>query len=484
MASVTQTIPNFLGGVSDQPDDKKLPGQVKEAINVYPDPTFGLTKRPGLKYLEELADNASASVPTGGSAFDETDLDIGKWFYYNRDADEKYIGCIVGKATSAYGQIHIWNTVPDDAVVATVDTIVAGSGYSVTAAGSYLNTTSDGSGTGLTLRITSVSTGGITGLEIVDGGKGYAVDEEIIIPGGSGGKCDVATITNNVFKKCHLTYGSSTREYSNAVNASDYDFLTIRDTSIITNKTKTVTTQAAPSFTANTVATVRIHLIEYSAEYTITLVQGGTTYSATCRTRAGDTAANNADNTYFLRAVDILNDLRDGSESGDNEYAHTSAASGINGISGITATIIGNSLEISSTTAFTVSVTGGISGTALTAYQDTVESITTLAAESKNNRLVKINNTSSSSDTYYAKFVATDGTSGPGVWEETVAPDVSVGLTNSTMPHKLYNDVRNHFTFDVISYTARVVGDDTTNEHPSFNNEKIQQAFYYNNRLH
>ena len=47
MAAVTQTIPNFLGGVSNQPDDKKLPGQVKEALNVYPDPTFGLQKRPG-----------------------------------------------------------------------------------------------------------------------------------------------------------------------------------------------------------------------------------------------------------------------------------------------------------------------------------------------------------------------------------------------------------------------------------------------------
>ena len=39
-------------------------------------------------------------------------------------------------------------------------------------------TTSDGSGTGLTVRITSVSTGAITGVAIVDGGKGYAVDTD------------------------------------------------------------------------------------------------------------------------------------------------------------------------------------------------------------------------------------------------------------------------------------------------------------------
>ena len=49
MASVTQRVPNYLGGVSKQPDDKKFPGQVREALNAYPDPTFGLQKRPGLK---------------------------------------------------------------------------------------------------------------------------------------------------------------------------------------------------------------------------------------------------------------------------------------------------------------------------------------------------------------------------------------------------------------------------------------------------
>ena len=47
MAAVTQRINNYLGGVSRQSDDKKLPGQVRECLNGYPDPTFGLTKRPG-----------------------------------------------------------------------------------------------------------------------------------------------------------------------------------------------------------------------------------------------------------------------------------------------------------------------------------------------------------------------------------------------------------------------------------------------------
>ena len=102
MASVTQRVPNYLGGVSKQPDDKKFPGQVREALNAYPDPTFGLQKRPGLKFLTVLKDS-------DGSGYDNNDLDNAKWFYIHRDNDEKYIGCIVGASSSPYGEIHLWN---------------------------------------------------------------------------------------------------------------------------------------------------------------------------------------------------------------------------------------------------------------------------------------------------------------------------------------------------------------------------------------
>ena len=47
MASVTQTIPNFQGGISQQPDQMKFPGQVKNIVNAIPDITYGLYKRPG-----------------------------------------------------------------------------------------------------------------------------------------------------------------------------------------------------------------------------------------------------------------------------------------------------------------------------------------------------------------------------------------------------------------------------------------------------
>ena len=74
MAAVTQRIPNYLGGVSKQTDDKKLANQVRECLNGYPDPTFGLTKRPGFKWIKNLG--------TG------TTYDSSKWFYIARTDDE------------------------------------------------------------------------------------------------------------------------------------------------------------------------------------------------------------------------------------------------------------------------------------------------------------------------------------------------------------------------------------------------------------
>ena len=118
MASVTQRIQSYTGGVSKQPDDKKFPGQVREALNSYPDPTFGLQKRPGLKFLTALKDSSNNAI-TG------TTLDNAKWFYIHRNNDEKYIGCIVGHGTPANADIHVWNATPNGSGVHVKSTVTA-----------------------------------------------------------------------------------------------------------------------------------------------------------------------------------------------------------------------------------------------------------------------------------------------------------------------------------------------------------------------
>jgi len=108
MPAVTQRVDDYLGGVSRQSDDKKLPGQVEECINGYPDPTFGLTKRPGFQWIGNLG--------TG------TTYDNSKWFFISRTDTEKYIGCITPASGGSTGAIAIWNAVTFAAATVTYGT--------------------------------------------------------------------------------------------------------------------------------------------------------------------------------------------------------------------------------------------------------------------------------------------------------------------------------------------------------------------------
>ena len=135
-------------------------------------------------------------------------------------------------------------------------------------------------------------------------------------------------------------------------------------------------------------------------------------------------------------------------------------------------------------TAFTVEAIDDAGNNNLVAFQEQVNNVTDLPDEAIHDRLVKIMNTAKDEKSaYWAKFIAENGKSGRGYWEETIDPTVSVGLDSTTMPHELKNTDKNTFVFGKINWKDRLVGDDETNEQPSFVDEKIQQTFLYNSRL-
>ena len=363
MAAVTQRIDNYLGGVSRQSDDKKLPGQVKECLNGYPDPTFGLTKRPGFEWL--------ANLGTG------TTYDSSKWFYIHRDADEKYIGCIKPASGGSPGDIDIWNAT---------------------------------SGTA-----------------------------------------------------CTVNYATGAQAYLTGARVN-YDILTVQDTSIITNNLITAAKIADPAFVTKTRATLVLSDTAVSSSYSVTLNAGGGASDQTFSTTTSGSETYDGLLTTLKNGIDALS------------------------ISGLTVTKYAATLELSrvvsgTRTAFSITCQGGAANNKLAVFQDQVDNVSQLPSQSFDGRVVKIINTSSVNDTYFAKFVADDGTSGTGYWAETLDPSKSTGLNQDTMPHELINNSTNTFTFQKITWTARLVGDDTTNSHPSFVGEKIQQAFFHNNRL-
>ncbi len=89
MTSITQTIPSLIGGISQQPDQLMLPGTVKELVNLIPDITEGLVKRPSSQYLNTL----------NGATND------GAWFSYYRDQVE---GAYIGQV-QRNGTVNVWH---------------------------------------------------------------------------------------------------------------------------------------------------------------------------------------------------------------------------------------------------------------------------------------------------------------------------------------------------------------------------------------
>ena len=448
MASITQTVENFLGGVSKQPDDKKLPGQVRDSINAYIDPTFGLTKRPGTKFIKELG--TGDDDPVSSTEFSDSTIDYyGRWFYINRDDDEQYLGCV------KLDGIRIWN----------------------------------------------VKTG------------------------------DEATVTTESYLGLGTYDPNSYLSLSSGNPRDNIQVLTVQDTTFIVNKTKTVgvlnestTDPSTPleseqfpspdfgpeyrnfGYVEGQQGTIRVTSVEFGATYEVTITYNGTPYTASITTRNGE-STNPGPNDFepILNVEEILGWIVNGnpanpSGSGGahgNYPAQAGLSTLLSGL-GFTFTILEDSIEVqlapsSTPNSFSITAKGGISGDSIEAFTNTVNNISDLPTQSVQNRRVTIQNTASAEDTYYVRFIAENGTSGDGYWEEFVKPNISIHLNPRTMPHELVNTGVNAFTFRAIeavpgspeknSWEQRLVGDNESNSLPSFVNFPIREVFFYNNRL-
>lgn len=88
MASVTQKVPSYVLGMSTQPDEKKIPGQVVDLVNGVPDVVRQLIKRPGSQLVNNITPSTAAHT---------------KWFNIYTDDTEQYIGQV-----GADGAVKIW----------------------------------------------------------------------------------------------------------------------------------------------------------------------------------------------------------------------------------------------------------------------------------------------------------------------------------------------------------------------------------------
>jgi len=507
MASVTQTIPSFTGGISEQPDQLKFPGQVKDVTNAIPDITRGLYKRPGAK---RVGTTPLANVQSGGS-----------WFHYHRDDEEgSYIGQV-----AADGQLRMWKADGDNPGVA--QTIVYGTGGQTTIQ-NYLATSNAENIQFLTINDTTfvssrdstnantlVGTTGTTTanpnthfafVEVTrtENGRQYGlnlynsnsttsftratrikIQSDTLDESGGTGQCrgiGIQTFSVDSGSKKNLIFKLDIRGQQGTIggdgnNASDFACAYARSIFLLhggegwtTGDTTTVTMDQAKGRTI-TGAIVGDNTTkgESSATYTVEVLEHETiTVKANLKLVRPEPTPFDSDTAVSGDQVlgGILSEL----------------PAGING------TIIGNGIYLSSSSSFNCEI---VEDDLMRSMGTSVNDVTLLPKQCKHGYIVKIANARiSEEDDYYLRFEGLNDQDGTGSWTECAKPGIAKSLTNMPLVIQrtsLANGGTSSeiatFTIKQFTYADREVGDDNSNPFPTFKNKRINKVLFFRNRL-
>ena len=522
MASITQKINSLNGGISQQPDELKLPGQVVSAKNVFPDVTHGLQKRPGSLLVKSLSNNSNAGLNS---------QEQGKWFSYYRDENEQYIGQI-----SRAGDVNMWRcstfTVGGVTYPAGEPVNVVPQSNAASQLASYLQHTDDEHLQTLTLndntfinnrtKPTAMLTGAsdvaptrpfeaFIELKQVKYASQYGVDIY-----NSEAPNDLVQLRSATRLGVSYTTGTTgnnlrTQGTCDSVGTQLFD---IDDGS--TNPTKKhlyfrLTTTGQPTTTGGSNPTyvcrysVKLDMLygglgwqegdtktvtmtnsQTDTNYTISIDEASETNipANLCLARPKPTPF---DAVTTINAASILADLREAILDPNNSAVDS-------GSTGFTVEQIGNGLYIKRTdAAFNISTPVS---ELLNVLTDEVQDVADLPKQCKHGYVVKIRNSANDEDDYYVKFLATNGLSGDGVWEECPEPARRIAFDKSTMPVVLQRTSYTQFDLKQIDYDDCQVGDPATAPKPSFistvagqdgdtvtENRTINKMIFFRNRL-
>ncbi len=519
MAGVTQTIPQYSLGISEQPDNLKFPGQVTDVVNAIPDVTKGLFKRPGSK---RIGTDALSSVQSGGS-----------WFHYFRDETEgSYIGQI-----AADGQVRVWRCTDGQLM-----TTAYGTGGQ-TAITNYLATSTPENIQTLTINDTTFVTNrdttnantliGTTGTTDATPDPHFALVELLRTENGRQYGLNIydASATGNLttvkratkIKITDNSYdegdgsghcpGIGTEVYA-ATAAGSYASTTgivhvknSSGTTLTTGKTNLTFRVTAlgqqgvsPNYSASSSGPGGQN---YRCSYNIesVLLHGGEGWDVGDVVRVHPAHASTASASDGQAYIDVTVTeietvqvkatlssngdglLRPAPTPFDADTAVT-ADTILGGLlsalpSGVTGTIIGTGLYLSSTSEFNVEV---VEEDLMRVMQSSVNDVTKLPNQCKHGYIVKVaNSRMADEDDYYLRFDGENNRDGNGSWSECAKPGIAKSLTN--MPVVIQRTATTTFTVKQFTYQDRLVGDDVTNPLPTFVGQRINKVLFFRNRL-
>lgn len=491
MASITQTIPNFFGGISKVPDSQMGQGQVKDALNCIPDLNKGLYKRPGAMRVGTSALSGATST--------------GIWFHYYRDETE---GSYIGQVQSD-GAVNMWDADTGNAITVNYET-------------------------GQQSNLQSYLSNGTIGTETL---QFTTINDSTFVVNRNVTAAMQPTSVSKTDEKPH-TY-SAFIELKRTQNGRQYG-LNIHDPTSSSTTTISTATQVAANpigegyssfggnnghcphtgtkvFTVNGTSSVQpgaTNLVfrltatgqqglvpgsndetpeagDYTCTYSqrLDLLHGGEGWavgSAGTVTMEGKDYPIDIEKVETVQVRASIKAVRPDPTPFDQQTnvtpdsilgGITSELSGTN----INFEVIGNGIYFYSDT---VNFTVEAQNTDLMAViTDQVNDVTGLPFQCKHGYIVKVSNSSSADDDYYLRFEGNGGGSGPGSWVECAEPGIADTINPLTVPPVIQRQGNGQFIVKRFGYALRTVGDNNTNPEPSYIGKTINKVLFFRNRL-
>ena len=264
---------------------------------------------------------------------------------------------------------------------------------------------------------------------------------------------------------------------------SEIKTVTIADFTFVVNTSKVIAMDSTLSGGTQTQAIVFFNQVSDKTSYTVTVNSTTATH---------DTSSDNPLSTTTV-ATKIKDKLL-----GQNSESPTSGSA----LSGFTIDQNGPVLYIrkNDSSTFTIDSNDTQGNTQITTVKDSVQRFSDLPAVSPNGYVVEVKGDDNTNfDNYFVKFVTNNGGAfEEGQWEETLKPGINFKFDYDTMPHVLIRQSDGNFIFarvDGGTYTVsgttftlplwgeRTVGDLVTAPNPSFVGNKINNVFFFRNRL-
>jgi len=535
MASVTQLIPTLTGGISQQPDELKVPGQVNVADNVLPDVTHGLMKRPGGKFIASLSDGTNNSQTNG------------RWFHYYRDENEQYIGQV-----SRTGDINMWKC-SDGSEMTVSGSTSAMATYLTHSNDEDIQTLTINDFTFFTNRLKTVAMAAT--VEPARPPEVYLELDQIKYAS----QYSLNLFDNTNFQSVSTATRISVEMVRSSNNYCNTDGTIASHTARVNNVTRCDASTASPN-DDDVAPNVGTRIFEINSGGTLvdndavsTLGGSDFSYQVNIYNQAGASGQTGRSNLYFRLTTtgqstpvgsgsnveyrtrySTTNDLLYGGEgwqTGDHVYVYmkdgyykvtvdeTSTASVQANLGLIRptptsfdtkTTVTGESIlgslrtDIIATGNFTSSnvqiigngiyitrPSGSFNMTApnsqlMNVVSDGVLTVEDLPKQCKHGMVVKVRNSANDEDDYFLKFFGNNDRDGDGVWEECAKPGTQIAFDPATMPIQLVRTNSTTFTMSQVSWENAQVGDtdvNGTNPRPTFVGKAINKMCFYRNRL-